>query len=94
MTGDYVNPKERQRQLENRAKRKDNWKHKDWKQSKKGSDYYKLEGHLLVIFLDKKTNKFKYMIDDNFGLKSFQYLSEAKEAIFNKIEEMKEAGVW
>lgn len=94
MTEDYVNPKERQKQLENRAKRKENWKYKDWKQSQKGNDYYKFEEHLLVIFRDKKTNKFKYTIDGNFGLKSYQCLSEAKEAIFNKIDEMKESGDW
>ena len=94
MMDDYFKPRERQRQLENRAKRKDNWKYKEWKQSKKGSDYYKFEGHILVIFRDKKTNKFKYTIDGNFGLKSYQYLSEAKEAVFNRIEEMKEVGEW
>jgi hypothetical protein len=94
MTGDYVNPKQRQRQLENRAKRKDNWKFKDWPQSQKGNDYYKFEGHHLVIFRDKNTNRFKYIMDEAFDLKSYQYLSEAKEAIFNKIEEMKEAGTW
>ncbi len=94
MTGDYVNPKERQRQLENRAKRKDNWKFKEWKQSQKGNDYYKFEDHLLVIFRDKKTNRFKYKIDETFGLKSYHYLSEAKAAIFIKIEEMKEERVW
>ena len=33
-------------------------------------------------------------MDEAFDLKSYQYLSEAKEAIFNKIEEMKEAGTW
>lgn len=94
MTGDYVNPKQRQRQLENRAKRKDKWKFKEWKQSQKGNDYYKFEDHLLVIFRDKKTNRFKYKIEETFGLKSYQYLSEAKEAIFIKIEEMKEEGAW
>jgi len=94
MTVDYVNPKERQRQLENKAKRKENWKCKDWKQSKKGSDYYNFEDHILVIFRDKRTNKFKYTIDGKFSLKSYQYLSDAKEAIFNKIEQMKANGIW
>lgn len=94
MTGDYVNPKERQRQLENKAKRKETWKYKDWKQNLKGNYYYKFEGHLLVIFRDNKSNKFKCIIDGKFGSKLYQYLSEAKEAIFNKIEEMKEKGDW
>lgn len=94
MTDDYVNPKERQRQLENRSKRKEIWKFKDWKQNLKGNYYYNFEGHFLVIFRDNKTNKFKYTIEGKFGLKSYQYLSEAKDAIFNKIEEMKANGVW
>lgn len=94
MTGDYVNPKERQRQLENRAKRKENWKYKDWKFSKKGSHYYNFEDHILVIFRDKKLNKWKCKIDETFGSQSYSNLPEAKEAIFNKIEEMKERGSW
>lgn len=94
MTNDYVYPRERQKQLENRARRKENWRHKDWKQSQKGNSYYKFEGHLLVVFRDKKTNKFKFTIDGKFGLKSYQYLSEAKGAIFNTIEEMKRNRDW
>jgi len=94
MTNDYANPKERQRQLENRAKRKENWKYKEWKLNLKGNSYYKFEEHLLVIFRDNKTKKFKCIIDGKFGIKSYVYLSEAKEAIFNKIEEMKEKGSW
>lgn len=94
MTDDYVNPKERQRRAENRANRKEKWKYKEWKQSQKGNDFYKFEEHLLVIFTDKKTNKFKYKIESIFSMKSYQYMSEAKEAIFNKIEEMKENGTW
>ena len=94
MTDDYVNPKERQRRAEKRANRKEKWKYKDWKQSHKGNDYYNFEEHLLVIFIDKKTNKFKYTIDSVFSLKSYQYMSEAKGAIFYKMEEMKENGKW
>jgi hypothetical protein len=94
MTGDYINPKERQRQLENRAKRKETWKYKDWKKSLKGNYYYKFEGHLLVIFRDSRSNKFKCIIDDKFGSKVYQYLSEAKEAIFCKMVDMKVKGLW
>lgn len=94
MTGDYVNPKERQKQIESRARRKETWKYKDWKQSKNGNHFYNLEEHHLLIYQDKKTNKFKCKIDETFGSKTYQYLSEAKAAIFTKIEEMKDKGVW
>ncbi|MBO9616015.1 MAG: hypothetical protein J7619_25200 [Dyadobacter sp.] len=94
MTSDYVNPKERQRKLENRAKRKENWKYKEWKQSQKGNQYFKFEGHLLLIYTDKRSGKFRCKIDETFGSKSYNYVSEAKAGIFEKIEELKEQGNW
>lgn len=94
MTDDYANPKERQKRLENRAKRKESWKYREWKQSQKGNEYLKFEGHLLLIYTDKKSGKFKCKIDDEFGSKSYKYLSEAKAGIFDKIEELKGQGNW
>lgn len=94
MTSDYVNPKEKQRKLENRAKRKENWKYKEWKQSQKGNQYFKFEGHLLLIYTDKRSGKFRCKIDETFGSKSYNYVSEAKAGIFEKIEELKEQGNW
>lgn len=94
MTGDYVNPKRRERELQNRANRRANWIKKNWKFSKNGNHYLKLDDKVIVIFRDKKTAKYKITIDRTFGKRSFNSLAEAKVAAFNGVEYMKEQDLW
>jgi len=94
MTNDYVNPAKREKDLRNKASRRKNWSRKNWQLSKKGNLYLKIEGHLLVIFTDKKTGKFKVMIDETTGVKSFDTIDQAKTAAFNGVEYFKESGDW
>lgn len=94
MTGDYINPKSREKELLNRANRRANWVNKDWKISKTGNFYLKIQGNLLVIFRDRKSNKFKVKIGETFGNKEFTTLQEAKTAAFNGMEYFKERGEW
>jgi len=94
MTNDYVNPLKRERELRNRASRRKNWSKKQWKHSQKGNLYLKVENHLLVIFTDKKTAKFKVMIGKTVGHMSFDTIELAKIAAFNGIEYFKEIGDW
>ena len=94
MTGDYMNPKRREQELQNRARRRNNWANKNWKISKNGNHYLKLDGKLLVIFRDKKNLKYKVTIDGTFGRHSFQTLDKAKIAAFNGVEYLKEKGEW
>ena len=94
MTNDYVNPAKREKDLRNKASRRKNWSRKNWQLSKKGNLYLKIEGHLLVIFTDKKKGKFKVMIDETTGVKSFDTIDQAKIAAFNGVEYFKESGDW
>jgi hypothetical protein len=94
MTGDYVNPKRREQDLQNRARRRANWSNKNWKISKNGNHYLKLDGKLLVIFRDKKNLKFKVTVDGTFGKHSFKTFELAKVAAFNGVEYLKEKGEW
>jgi hypothetical protein len=94
MTNDYVNPKQRESQLKNRASRRINWMKKNWKVSKNGNLFLKIEGRLLLIYQDKKSNKYKVKIGEQFGTKSFDTLELAKIAAFNGIEYFKEEGTW
>lgn len=94
MTNDYVNPAKREKDLRNRANRRKNWSRKNWQLSKKGNLYLKIEGHLLVIYTDKKTGKYKVMIDETTGVKSFETIDQAKVAAFNGVEYYKESGDW
>ncbi|WET67954.1 hypothetical protein [Sphingobacterium sp.] len=94
MTSDYVNPEKRERELRNRASRRMNWKRKIWKRSKNGNYYLNVDDNHLLIYTDKKTNKFKVKIEETFGRKSFDKLEQAKIAAFNGIEYLKNTGEW
>ena len=94
MTNDYETPKRLESILRSRASRRDKWTGANWKVSQKGNTYLKKNGHILTIFKDKKTNKFKCSIDDTFGTVLHQTIEKAQMALFDKIEEMKEKGTW
>ena len=94
MTEDYVNPARREKEIRNRTSRLLNWTKKQWKKSKNGTYYLKIEEHLLLIFQDKKTSKYKVKIGDTFGKKAFDKIEKAKVAVFKGIEFLKEKGRW
>jgi hypothetical protein len=94
MTEDYVNPARREKEIRNRSGRLLNWTKKQWKKSKNGTYYLKIEERLLLIFQDKKTSKYKVKIGDTFGKKAFDKIEKAKVAVFKGIEFLKEKGRW
>lgn len=94
MTNDYSNPRRREKGLKSRATKRITWAKKQWKISQKGNYYLKKDEHLLLIFTDKKTNKFKVKIDEIYGNKFFNNLEKAKVAVFDGIEYLKAKGQW
>ncbi len=94
MTNDYINPRQREKELRNKTSRRINWSKKEWKRSKHGNWFLQLNDHHLLIYKDKRFNKFKVKIDEIFGKKSFDNLDQAKLAVFNGIEYLKEKGDW
>ncbi|HVX00594.1 MAG TPA: hypothetical protein VHA52_09205 [Candidatus Babeliaceae bacterium] len=94
MTNDYVNPERLERQLRNRASRRANWLNRDWRYSKNGNHYLKIDGKFITIFRDKRTGKYKVSVDGTFGKKSFEQITEAKIAAFKGIEYLKDKGRW
>lgn len=94
MTNDYINPERRERELKNRAKRRIIWTKKNWKRSKNGNYFLNIEERHLLIYRDKKTNKYKVKIGETFGNKIFDSLEKAKIAAFNGMEFLKDNGKW
>ena len=94
MTNDYINPEKRERDLRNRANRRVNWRKKDWRVSKNGNYFLNIEERHLLIYKDKKTNKYKVKINEQFGYKTFDTLEKAKIAAFNGMEYLKDKGKW
>ncbi|WP_417371684.1 hypothetical protein [Gelidibacter japonicus] len=94
MTNDYVNPKKHEKQLINKSQMRIKWLKKEWKISKKGNSYLKITDHLIVIYQDRYTKKFKINIGDVLGTKQFEDIDQAKMAAFNGVEYMKEKDLW
>ncbi|MBS1684406.1 MAG: hypothetical protein JSS76_06610 [Bacteroidetes bacterium] len=94
MTSDYFTPKHREQALRNRASRRANWPKRKWKLSMKGAYYLKVEERIILIYRDKKSNKYKVKVGDTFGKKQFSTLDEAKIAAFNGMEYLKDRGEW
>jgi hypothetical protein len=94
MTNDYINPKKREKELRNRTNRRVNLVKKDWRRSPNGNHYINYEKHHLLIYKDKKTNKYKVKVGEKFGNKTFNTLEQAKIAAFNGVEYFKEKGKW
>jgi hypothetical protein len=94
LTDDYVNPKRLEQKLRNRTSKRKNWIKKEWKRSPKGNYYINFEEHHLIIYKDKKTNKYKVKIGEIFGNKIFDTIEKAKVAVFNGIEYFKGKGKW
>lgn len=94
MTSDYINPERRERELRSRAIRRINWAKREWKRSKNGNYFLNIQERHLLIFKDKKTNKYKVKVGERFGKKTFDTLEEAKIAAFNGMEYLKDKGEW
>lgn len=94
MTGDYVNPEKRERELQKRASRKSNWKNRKWRISRNDNYFLNCESHNLVIYTDRYSGKFKLKIDELFSTKSYDSIDKAKEAAFKNVEYLKEKGKW
>lgn len=94
MTDDYLNPKLLEGELKKRANKKVNWTKRKWNVTKNGNYRLTFEDHLLLIFLDAKTSKYKCKIDRQFGNKSFDTIAQAKMAIFKGIEYYKLKHEW
>ncbi|MEP7144796.1 MAG: hypothetical protein ABI707_18070 [Ferruginibacter sp.] len=94
MTNDYENPKRLENELRSNARKRIQWVKRIWNISANGNHYLNFELHHLLIYRDKKTNKFKCKIGEIFGQKSFDKLEQAKNAIFTGINYLKERQLW
>jgi len=87
MSGDYLNPKQRERDLRNRAKRRQTWSKQEWFVSKKGNDCLKFKGVIVCIY-KTRDSKFKVMVDDYFDNAVFNSIDRAKANAFDIYDEM------
>ncbi|MEO9475104.1 MAG: hypothetical protein ABJ004_12365 [Cyclobacteriaceae bacterium] len=94
MTDDYINPTRYERNLRNKSARRQNWLKTNWKFSRQGDYYLKRDGHILIIFIDKRSGLYQGKIDNTFGRKKYKTVDLVKVALFNGIEYLKSKGQW
>lgn len=88
LENDIEKARKREAAFKNKVQRKISFKRKKWKVSTKGHEYLKIKNHLIVIFHYKDSNKWKYLIDDQYSEKSFNSRNDCIEDIFSTLEEM------
>ena len=86
MSGDYTNPRLREKKIQSKAGRRSRWLTRNWRTARSGNPYLKVDGVLVVIFRFKqgrRSGKYGYKIGENFGDGSFNTEDEAKLAAFD-----------
>ncbi len=92
MEGDIEAAKRREAEYKNRESRREHFFQKKWKQSKKGNEYLKTDGHVIVLCcLEKAGNKWKYAIDNEFCKTLYPNRDKAAAGVFDALEKMREA---
>jgi hypothetical protein len=94
MTNDYLTPKKLEKKLKQRTAKRINWVKKIWKSTENGNYTLNYQEHRLLIFKDQKTKKYKCKIGEVWGKKSFDNMEQAKNAVYNGIDYLKEKDKW
>ena len=82
LTEDYVNPRQREGELRNRAARRDHWPRRAWKKSAKGNLYLTTpDDHHVIVFPAR--GGFMLRIDDKPGRKVYPTKLAAQLASFD-----------
>lgn len=83
LSGDYVNPRDQEVKLKNKALRKKKWLTRKWRVSAKGNEYLNVGGlNLLVLPNRFQEGLWKYKINDRFSRQSYASAEQAKIALF------------
>lgn len=88
MEGDIEAARKRERELRNRAARKENFQKRKWKRSKNGNAYLKIKDHLIVLYKLSEGSKWKYAIDSKFRDELYKSRESAIEAAFNALDKV------
>ena len=84
MEGDIEAAKRREADYKNRESRRASFFKKKWKHSKKGNEYLKTDGHVIVLCqLERTRNQWKYAIDNTFCKTLYSNRDTAAAAVFD-----------
>ena len=87
MEGDIDAARNRERDLKNRQSRLDSFILRQWKQSRNGNPYLKIDGHLIVLY-KLQNGEWKYLIDGQFCETRYESREDAATAAFHALEQL------
>lgn len=94
MTNDYINPKRLEKLLRSKTRKNNSWLSKNWKVSQNGNLYKNDGDDFLLIYKDKKSNKYKIKINDHFDQMKFESIEEAKLEIQRQLRNMRDGDIF
>lgn len=96
MEGDVAQAKRREAEFKNKQTRRVNFFKRTWKQSRKGNEYLKIDGHVVVLYHHvpdradmKGRDVWKYSIDNTFCQTAYTTRERALAGAFDALEELK-----
>lgn len=91
MEGDIAGARQREAEFKNRQVRRANFLKKEWKQSKKGNEYLKIDNHVIVLYHNTENgNNWKYSIDNQFCHNRYTTRERAVMGAFDALEAVRE----
>ncbi len=88
MEGDIEKAKKREQELKNKEARRETFLKREWKVSKNQNRYLKIKDHLLVLYCNPKTKKWKYSIDGKFCDETYATKESLLNVLFDVIDLM------
>lgn len=88
MEGNIDAAKQREREIKNKAQRRESFQKRRWKISRNGNSYVKYKNHIVVLYQRKSDGIWKYSIDNVFCVEIFESRDEAKDAAFEALEKI------
>lgn len=90
MEGDVAEAKRREAAFKNRQTRRINFCKRQWKYSRKGNEYLKVDNHVVVLYHHTEGKEsWKYSIDNEFCGTAYSTRERAVEAVFEALEQMR-----
>ena len=90
MEGDIGEAKRREADFKSRQSRRISFFKRQWKRSKKGNEYLKVDDHVAVIYHDTRgKGSWKYSIDNEFCRTAFADREHAVAGVFDALERLK-----
>ena len=89
MEGNIERAKKREQEFKSKELRKENFKGRQWKTSKKSNSYLKIKDHLVVLYHNPQKDTWKYAIDGVFCPEVYYTRESAMDAIFEALEKLR-----